>query len=351
MKSQLANTSLWFVVVASGILIFFLLGLPLPFLLGALAGSAVASNYLKPLGYSHVLRKSGQIILGTAVCGALSPDATQLLIDTLPHMLAVALALNAVALLIALPVRLFAKVDWITAVLGCLPAGIAEMSSLARELGGNPHMVAVMQTLRIVLLLAFLPFLVTMLDVLPSPAAAGGAYEHLWFLALFIILSASLAYGAALIGIFNPWIIVPMLLGLVVFLVGLRVPTTPSALVIAAQIMLGLSIGAGFDIKALTSLPKAFVAGVFSTVLLVAAAALIIAPLLHVTSHIALETAILAVAPGGLAEMIASAKALGLSSAIVAGFQFIRSLSTNALAPIIVRSLQRRTAARKGRGS
>lgn len=338
-------------IVAAGVAIFYLLSLPLPFLLGALAGSAVASNYLKPLGYSHVLRKTGQIILGTAVCGALSPDATELLIHTLPHMLAVALALNAVALLIALPVRLFAKVDWITAVLGCLPAGIAEMSSLARELGGNPHMVAVMQTLRIVLLLAFLPFLVVMLDALSSPITAAGAYEHLWFLALFIIVSASLAYGAALIGIFNPWIIVPMLLGLVAFLMGLRVPTTPSFLVVSAQIMLGISIGTGFEIKALTSLPKAFVAGIFSTVLLVAAAALIIAPLLHITTQIPLETAVLAVAPGGLAEMIASAKALGLSSAVVAGFQFIRSLSTNALAPIIVRSLQRRKAGRKGDAS
>jgi uncharacterized membrane protein AbrB (regulator of aidB expression) len=42
---------------------------------------------------------------------------------------------------------------------------------------------------------------------------------------------------------------------------------------------------------------------------------------------------VLGVAPGGLGEMIASAKALGVASALVAGFQFVRSFLTNMIVP------------------
>jgi len=44
----------------------------------------------------------------------------------------------------------------------------------------------------------------------------------------------------------------------------------------------------------------------------------------------------LGTAPGGLGEMIASAKVVGASAAIVAGFQFVRSFLTNMIVPPLI---------------
>ncbi len=45
---------------------------------------------------------------------------------------------------------------------------------------------------------------------------------------------------------------------------------------------------------------------------------------------------VLGLAPGGLGEMIATSKAVGGATALVAGFQFVRSFITNMLVPPIV---------------
>ena len=59
-------------------------------------------------------------------------------------------------------------------------------------------------------------------------------------------------------------------------------------------------------------------------------------------------SAILASAPGGLGEMIASAGALGVLAAAVAGFQITRAIFTNLLvAPFIRWAVQRRALVRR----
>jgi membrane AbrB-like protein len=256
-------------------------------------------------------------------------------------MLAAAAALNVFGVVLAYPVAWIAGVDRWTAILACLPGGMAEMSNLARELGGQEAVVATIHALRVILLIALLP--IWLGEDLPERVAVSAVLNgaEIVVLAGFIAVSIAFALLSNRLGLMNPWVVIPMLLGFVVVALGRYVPPMPEIWVIAAQIAIGASVGARFDVAALRALPRAALAGVFSTFMLAAFAFVALAPLISVSVDLADVEAMLASAPGGLGEMIAAATALGLASASVAGFQFVRSLTTNALAPPIIREARR----------
>jgi uncharacterized protein len=104
-----------------------------------------------------------------------------------------------------------------------------------------------------------------------------------------------------------------------------------------AQVAIGASLGVRFNVESLRQLPRAAMAGVVSALVLLTATSVGLGTLVAAVSGIDYHTMALAVAPGGLGEIIASAKAIGLASATVAGFQFVRSALTNLLAPHAIR--------------
>src|SRR3546814_20597374 len=72
-----------------------LLHLPLPYILGALAGSALYTNIFGPIRRAKLLRRGGQLVLGAAVGALLTADVVSELLRLLPVMIAMAVSLNA----------------------------------------------------------------------------------------------------------------------------------------------------------------------------------------------------------------------------------------------------------------
>ena len=344
-----SRTALPLITIAgavTGAALFRALGLPLAHILGALVGSAVVANLLGAMAGERHLRRIGQLFVGAAVGGVLSPETVSELARLFPVMLIVAVASNAAGAFLALPVSRIAGVSPLTGLLSCLPAGMAEMATLARDLGAHEQTVAIVHTLRVILILTIIPLWLGIGSIPTAPPPPTGLVEGAGILAI-VLAGGLIAATASRLGVLNPWVIAPMLLCLGAVAAGLSLPHLPAPLLAAAQIAIGASLGVRFRLDRFRSLPRAALAGLVSGLALIGVSFAVFAPFATAVGAMGREPATLAVMPGGLGEMIASASALGLLPATVAGFQITRSILTNIVTPPLIRfALARRTGGR-----
>lgn len=329
-----------------GAFLFRALDLPLAYILGALVGSALVTNIAGPMNGGRYMRRAGQLFVGASVGGILTADVVAELGRLFPLMLAVAIAANLAGALLAIPISRIAGVSRLTGLLSCLPAGMAEMATVARDLGAHEQTVAIIHTLRVILILTLIPLWLGVSGVQAAPPVATGLMEGAAILAV-VVLGGLIAAGASRIGVLNPWVIAPILLCLAAVTAGLDLPPVPTPLLVAAQIAIGASLGLRFRLAEFGRLPRAALAGLVSGLLLLGVSYAVFGWAVEAFGNLDHETATLAVMPGGLGEMIASASALGLLPATVAGFQITRAILTNIFAPPLIRYAM----ARRGGGT
>jgi uncharacterized protein len=128
-------------------------------------------------------------------------------------------------------------------------------------------------------------------------------------------------------------VIMPMAVGIVLASFDVAIAQMPGWAVIAAQILIGFSLGARLKKDDFARVPRAALAALICSGGLILIMVFGFVPVLALFVDADPASLALGVAPGGLGEMIASAKALGAASAVVAGFQFTRSFLTNVIAP------------------
>jgi membrane AbrB-like protein len=327
-----------------GVWLFHFAGFPLPFILGPMAAAAVVANGLALMRCGKRMRRGGQLFVGASAGAVIGADGVAEMVRLLPMMLGAAVASIAAGLLVAVPMARVAGIDRASAALACLPAGMAEMATLARELGCDEQAVALIHTLRVVMVMILVPLWLGATGGVALPVAASGTPLDILFIAGLVAVSfvLALALGAARLRITNPWIIVPMLLSLGLVAGGVEVPPVPGPVLVAAQIAIGTSQALRFRLDQMRQFPRIAAAGVVSGLVLMGVAFFALTPLVKAVAGIDRASVVLAVAPGGLGEMIAAATSLGLLAASVAGFQLTRSILTNLVMPPILRAVLHR---------
>lgn len=308
-----------------------LTGVPLAWILGAMAGSAVYANTVGLGGKTKYARRLGQLLIGSATAAVLTPGILGELWSFLPAMVAAAFVANALGVLLAFPLQKIAGVDRKTALLSTLPAGMSEMASLARETGAQGDVVMVVHTLRVVMIVVLVPIFFG----IDRSAVAAVADPQASQLALAVCVAGGLILSmvTSRLGVLNPWVIMPMAVGIALVSMNVSIATMPWWLIVGAQILIGFSLGARLKKEDFARVPRAALAGVICSGGLILIMVFGFVPVLRRFVDVAPVSLALGVAPGGLGEMIASAKALGAAAAIVAGFQFTRSFLTNIIAP------------------
>src|SRR5665811_1599095 len=88
--------------------VFTALGIPLSWILGAMVGSAIFTNIFSELSKTRNMRRVGQLLVGTATAGVLTPQMLQIIVDLLPAMISAAIAANLFGLLLAFPLVMLA---------------------------------------------------------------------------------------------------------------------------------------------------------------------------------------------------------------------------------------------------
>lgn len=323
-----------------GGVVFHVLALPLPWMLGALFVTMTASVAGLPVQGPARLRPAIVAIIGVLLGSRFTPDVMAQVGEMLVTLAILLVYLVVVAVVVVPFYRYVGRQDWTTAYFAGMPGGLSEMIEFGEARGANVPAIVLAHSLRIVVTIALMAFLFrTVLghDVGTAVIASGPALG----LADAVILTASAVLGALLgtrLRLPAPTFLGPLILSAAVHLAGFTESAPPTLLVNAAQVVLGTILGCRFLGIAPVMLARAGLLSLGSTVLTLALAALAGLAMGRVAG-VGLDQALLALAPGGLTEMGLIALAIHADVAFVALHHVARILVVLILAPLAVRFL------------
>lgn len=312
-------------------------GTPIPWMIGPLLATALASMACLPVHSADALRNGGQWAIGAALGLYFTPEVTALVLGLWWAVLfgvlwALALGLGFGAWLRRalrgglrdMPARERLATTWFAGAVG----GASEMTLLAERNGARADLVAAAHSVRMAVVVLSIPFAMQwakqqwQLQALDMTSPGPRVAE--WPGLLWLLLATGA--GAALMrwtGRANPWFIGALLAAMGLTMAGVHLSAVPTALTNAAQLVIGVSLGVRFTRGFLRAAPRWLLASALGTLGMIVACALFAGGLAWATG-IHPVTLMLATAPGGIAEMAITAKVLQLGVPVVTAFQVCR---------------------------
>nr|WP_163504039.1 AbrB family transcriptional regulator [Halomonas socia] len=321
---------------ALGGVVFEALGLPLAWLVGPIIGNLLLSRG-GSIWLPDPLRTLGLGIMGLMMGSLVSPDLVDHLMDWRLSVLILIAGVIVSTLLVVCWYR-HCGFDTPSAWLSAIPGGMAAMVMVVEQAGGNLQRVAVSQALRVVVVVCVLP----PLFVLYGGQGGDGAsvvseergFDSLW---MVLVIPLLVPLGKRL-GIVAAPMLMPLLFSASFSVFELASFAIPAWAMNLALLFLGCSIGAKFGAFSMEAIAANARITLVATLLAIAVFALF-AELIHQATGISRAVALLALAPGGMAEMSALAVVLGLDPLYVAFHQLLRVIGLMALAPLLAKRL------------
>ncbi|MEM7242554.1 MAG: AbrB family transcriptional regulator [Pseudomonadota bacterium] len=309
-----------------GSAIFYLIGAPMPFLLGSILGSAsFVLTYETPKRQLPELTRWVRLVfialIGAMIGSRFSPE----LLGIIPQFWATAAAI--------IPFILVAHAGnyWVMRHLGgykkldayfaALPGGIVDSIALAEQMGADVRIVTAQHFIRIILVVVTVPllFLFVTGDAVGSLAGetlGRGTPDYVDLGLIAAIAMAGLFLGRHL-KLPVSHMMGPMLLALILSVTGVIAIDTPAWLLNLAQFMVGTSLGAQFSGISRKLLLKGLGMGVISGIFMLLLA-LFLAIVLSPFVPVEFPAVFISFAAGGLTEMSLIALSLNLNPVVVA---------------------------------
>lgn len=266
----------------------------------------------------------GQIIIGTTLGQYFTSPVLRELLHQLPFIVAGALLALLLGIASGLLLKRISGCDARTAFFASLPAGAAEMAVLAERAGGRSDLVAAAQAARVMLVVVIVPPLLTWSGIHGDQSWLSlGPSAFSWRLPMALACCVIAAGVLNRLGMPNSWMIGPLMVMIAVTALGTKVSPMPAWAVNGGQLLIGCALGSRFNADFLRLAP-AFLSAVTVTVCFAMGLAGLAAWGLANISDIGIGTSILALAPGGVAEMSVTAKLLQLGVPVVAAFHVAR---------------------------
>ncbi len=316
------------------------LGVPLPWLLGPLFLTAALGLMGVPIRAFRRGRNFGQVVVGAST-GLQFSQAILLQLLLISPLIVVATALSTlIGAVGALMLMRLTDLDRTTAFFATTSGGVVEMANIAAKYNAQLEPIAVVHTMRVAFIVTVAPLLVIHFsDGGAKAAAAAVVVPWLPFLGL-IAIAAVLGYLLARRDIPNAWFLSAMLIGACVAMFGFAEGRAPDILLIVAQVMMGTSLGAQFRREFLGRLLPIMAAGTVVVAFTTTANAAVGVGLAYLLG-LPVATMVLAMAPGGMAEMVVTAKLIGADAMLVTGFQLLRIILVLAWCDPAYRLLER----------
>ncbi|MFN7445004.1 MAG: AbrB family transcriptional regulator [Curvibacter sp.] len=322
------------------------LRLALPWFIGPLLATALASMLRAPTASAAPLRNAGQCTIGLALGLHFTPQVGALVLSLWwAVLLGVAWALLMGALFSLWLQRTHGHLPgvnrattWFASAIGAA----SEMTLLAERAGARTDLVAAAHSLRVLIVAVLIPFALQFSGVhgLQGPGMATQDF-HPGGLLVLALAGAAGAWLLQRLGRANPWFLGPMAVAMVLTLSGAELSGVPGGLSNAAQLVIGVSLGVRFTPAFVHTAPRwlgAVALGSLVMILLSAGFGWLLAQ--GTSLHPA--TMLLGTAPGGIAEMAITAKVLQLGAPVVTVFQICRLFAVLLLIAPLFRWLQRR---------
>ncbi|MCA1009395.1 AbrB family transcriptional regulator [Halobacillus halophilus] len=315
-------------------ILFWLLKLPLPWILGPVAGLVLLKFCWNYETTSHVsLRNVAFALLGIQIGLTFTTQTFALVVPYFIPYTLLSLVLISLSMFLAYLISRKTAIDISTSLIGSAPGGLSAMMAVSESLKANTVLVTIFHTIRLICVLFIIPFAATHWFYQSSSSIMNSNMqeESLWTIAIyggvyFIAYFLKSRIPAALV-------IVPMLIIGLLQSIGTPLYEMPDLFFVAAQIMIGVHLGHSVSINDIVQAGK-YCLLYFGLAIIIIAIGIALGFLLSGWTGMDLVTAVLSLAPGGLVEMALTAQAAGGQPAIVSSLQMIRLLTIVIILPI-----------------
>jgi len=327
-------------------------GLPSPVLFGALlAGLVVALGTPQVPQVPEAAFSGAQALLGVSI-GVLFDLRTlaALRADWLP-VLAVCLATLVASVAAGFVLRLHRSVSAATGAFAMVAGGASGIVAIARELGADDRVVAVVQYLRVLLIIVGMPLVARFVfhsanGSAASTSTASGADSGAaaGLLVDLLVTGVSVAGGLLLarwIDVPAGSLLLPLTVAVLISLTGVTgTLAVPQALQGVGYALIGLQVGLRFTRASLRAVAGLLPLAVGAILGLIAVSAVLGALLARATGRSALD-GYLATTPGGLYAVLATAVGSGSDVTFILTVQLVRLFVMLFSAPLLARWLRR----------
>jgi membrane AbrB-like protein len=326
-------------------LAFDVLDLPSPSLFGGLlAGLARGLAGRRRLAVPRPGMTAAQALIGVSIGAQVDPGTLAAVGEDWLPVLLVTVGTLALSLLAGLLMRLQPGISPVTGAFSMIAGGASGITAMSRELGADDRMVAVLQYLRVLIIVVLMPVAAT--TVLGAAPGSGGPVVDdgdpgwpagLLFSGVCVLAGVPLA---RVLRVPVPALLGPMLVAAALDLSGLsQGARVPVPLELTAFLLIGLTVGLNFTRDSLRTIGRALPLALAIILGLVVACAGLGTVLTATTEASALD-AYLATTPGGLYAVLATARDAGADATFVLAVQVLRLFVMLLSAPLLARWLR-----------
>ncbi|HXQ07572.1 MAG TPA: AbrB family transcriptional regulator [Bradyrhizobium sp.] len=335
-RAKILNVIETLAIGTTGGALFLLLNLPGGLISGAMIAVGVAAIAGRPLAVPPILTQTVLVLLGISLGSLVS---RQLLQHVGAYPLTIALlALATFCSTFGSSVYLQRVHGWdqTSAFLAGSPGALSQIIVLAAEKGADVPAIAVVQTMRVIILTAALPLLLAMTGIAPSsPPTAAVAIASPLELAALIAASVAAALLLRLIRFPASWMFGAMIGSSVLHGTGLTDGALPPWVRGVALVGIGALIGTRFarmNGRVLLSHVNAAL-GSFAIAIVISA---VFVAVITLTTHVRFADVIVAFAPGAMDAMLALALTLHIDPIFVGAHHLSRFVFVTITTPGIV---------------
>jgi uncharacterized protein len=322
-----------------------LVGVPSAALFAALVvGIVLALASAGPRGVPRKLGTAAQGVLGVYIGTMVQQDALSTLGGDWPIVIGIAAGTLLLSIIAGALLGLRRDVSPLTGSLALVAGGASGLVAIARELGGDDRVVAVVQYLRVGLVTASMPVAVTLIyhaDTTRGAADVTRADTAPWYLSLGMLIVLILVGSTAgrLVRLPGAGLLGPLALTVALEVSGLSFGlSVPSLLVQAGYMLIGWQAGLAFTRASLRAVGRLLPAAIALIVAIGVATAGLGVLLAHVAGLTPLE-GYLATSPGGVYAVLATAVETGSNVTFVIAAQVVRILMMLFAAPLMARGV------------
>ncbi len=336
-----------------GALLFQLLHMPIPWLLGPMILVLISSKSIRSIQpyWPSAIRSSGMIIIGYTIGLSFTLETLHEIGRQLPTMVLLTVLLLCCSFVIALVVSWVSGIPFPTVLMGSIPGGLTQMVTLAVELKGiDLTVVTFLQVSRLMMIIFFVPLLVFspifgvehQNQLASTVTAVTSGWKDLFpSILVFAIVCTLFAIVGNKIKLPTAFLLGPMIATILLDLTGYHGHTLPTLIINFSQMFVGIYVGMLLKPEQLDKKLKIIVLAILSGIILISCS-IGLSILLTKLHPVSLITAFLSLSPGGMDQMGIIAQEAGAELSVVICYQLFRTLFIFIGVPPLLKALFKR---------
>jgi membrane AbrB-like protein len=324
-----------------GAAVFRALHLPLPLLLGPMAGCLLFALAGVPLAGMGTLGLVMRTFLGVVIGSTVTPELLHELPGYGPTLLLIPLFVLVTGMAGYPFFRWGMGFNHPTSFYSAMPGGLQDMLIFGEEAGGDVRAMSLIHATRVLVIVAVVPFVLAHLYDLDLTRAPGVRASALPASQIVIMVIAGIVGWrlAERVGLFGASILGPLIVAAILSLAGIIQSRPPAEMIWAAQFFIGIAVGAKYSGITAKEIRIDVGAGLVYCAILAAVSIAVIWAVMQLTNREPLDL-MLAFLPGGQSEMAVIAIVAEADVGFVVAHHLLRIFIVIISAPVIARMIR-----------